>query len=201
MTPSSGERASMSTGWSSAGLSRLRKNTGHPLGWADRRGQGAGRSVHHSRTAPVGGSRTLVPAAGRTTGPIARRLGDPVLVDEPRGPDAGLQRALDPGVIQGAVLAREQDPALGPQDVRLERGLLPRREQRERAARPSVAVPGVGGAALVDLPDAGMDAGHVVERLLEPGLLVHGTPLERILAPGVGREQHAARVVVGSAGG
>ena len=91
------------------------------------------------------------------------------------------------------MLTREQDPALGPQDVRLERGLLPRREQGERAARPSVAVPGVGSAALVDVPDAGMDPGHVVERLLEPGLLVHGTPLERVLAPRVRGEQHAAR--------
>ncbi len=90
------------------------------------------------------------------------------------------------------MLAGEQDPTLRLDDRRLELGLLLGREHRECAARPSIAVPGMRGAHLVHLADTGMDPRDVVERLLEPRLLVHRPPLERVLAPGVGGEQHAA---------
>ena len=48
----------------------------------------------------------------------------------------GLERALDPGVVQRAVLAGEVDPALGPDDVRLElRSAARPRTARTRRSR------------------------------------------------------------------
>ena len=109
------------------------------------------------------------------------------------GADAGLEGALDPGVVQRAVLAGEVDPALGADDVGLELGLLLGREHGEGAAGPSVSVPGVRGSDLVHLADAGVDARDVVERLFLARLVVHGAPLQRVLAPRVRGEQHASR--------
>src|SRR5262249_36145030 len=139
----------------------------------------------HTPPASSGNARPCRPSDCPIRRSHACRLGDRSLVDLACGADPGLQRSLDPRVIQRAMLAREQDSSLRPDDVRLERSLLTGRKQRERSPRPSVAVPGVRGANLVHLADPGMDPGHVIERLLEARLLVHGTPLERVLAPGV----------------
>ena len=37
-----------------------------------------------------------------------------------------------------------------------------------------------------------MDLGHILERLLDGGLLVHGAPAQRVLAPGVRGQQRAS---------
>src|ERR1044071_7296271 len=72
--------------------------------------------------------------------------------------DTALQRSLDPGVVQRAVLAREVDTALRLEDRVLKRRLLLRRKQRERPARPTVAVPGMRRADLELASDLRVDA-------------------------------------------
>src|SRR4051812_38988184 len=66
------------------------------------------------------------------------------LVDFPRGPDARLQRPLNPRVVERRVLACEVDPTFRRHDVGLEARLLAGLEQSEGAAGVRVPVPGVG---------------------------------------------------------
>src|SRR3990172_12507729 len=138
-----------------------------------------------------------MPPAGQPRAPLkksgAGSLGGRQFVDLSRGAYPRLQRALDPGVVERAVLAGEVAPPLRLEDGGLEGCLLLGREQGEGAACPAVAVPGVRRAPLEPLADARVDLLDVVERLLDAGLLVHRAPLQRVLAPGVRGEQHAAR--------
>jgi hypothetical protein len=61
-------------------------------------------------------------------------------------------------VVERAVLPGEVDPPLGAHDVGLQRRLLLRREERKRAVRVAVVVPGVRGADLVDVANPQVDA-------------------------------------------
>jgi len=116
-------------------------------------------------------------------------------VDLTRRPDAGLERSLDPGVVERGVLAGEMDPALGRHDRLLQPRLLLGLEQREGAARPWIVVPVLDGADLELGRDRRVDLGDVLERLFDRVLGVHGAPPEGILAPGVRREERASFVV------
>jgi hypothetical protein len=69
--------------------------------------------------------------------------------------------------------------------------LLLRREHRECAACPAVAIPGVEGAYFVHVADPGVDPGDIVEGLFEAGLLVHRSPSKSVLTPGIGSQQDA----------
>lgn len=67
-----------------------------------------------------------------------------------RGAQAGFNRPLDPGVRERGVFAGEVNPPFGPDDVRMQQRLLPRVEQRERAAGELVVVPHLGDPHLVN---------------------------------------------------
>ena len=103
-----------------------------------------------------------------TRGPPGSRRG--TASSAPRRTGRGLPAGRSPAAARSAAPARTS---------RTRRGPIDRCTRRVRRRSRNV-------------PDPGMDPGHVVERLLQTRLLVHGAPLEGVLAPGVGGEQHPA---------